>query len=60
MSRDKPLRMRIEVTAAPTPGLLRPAIERRLRGRAFPTGPEDAIGKAVADAVAANTRESKR
>jgi len=59
MSPGKPLRVRVEVTAAPTPGLLRPAIERRLTGSAFPTGPEDAIGKAVVDAVAANARRSK-
>jgi hypothetical protein len=59
MSNGKPLRVRVEVTAAPTPGLLRPAIERRLRGRAFPSGPEDAIGKAVADALAGNARRSK-
>jgi hypothetical protein len=59
MSDGKPLRVRVEVTAAPTPGLLRPAIERRLRGRAFPAGLEDAIGKAVADAVAANAMRSK-
>ena len=59
MSDGKPLRVRVEVTAAPTPGLLRPAIERRLRGRAFPADPEDAIGKAVADAVAAKVRRSK-
>jgi hypothetical protein len=59
MSHGKPLCVRVEVTAAPTPGLLRPAIERRLRGSAFPTGPEDAIGKAVAEAVATNARRSK-
>jgi hypothetical protein len=59
MTGGKPLRVRVEVPAAPTPGLLRPAIERRLRGRAFPAGPEDAIGKAVAHAVAANAMRSK-
>jgi hypothetical protein len=39
------------VQAAPSPGLLRPAIERRLAGAPFPSGPEDAVGRAVADAV---------
>lgn len=51
--RGERLRVRVKVAAAPAPGLLRPAIERRLAGRAFPAGPEDAIGKAVAEAVAA-------
>lgn len=60
MSGAKPLRLRVQVPAAPAPGLLRPAIERRLAGRAFPAGPEDAIGKAVADAVAAAARRAAR
>jgi hypothetical protein len=59
MSSSEPLRVRVEVTTAPAPGLLRAAIERRLAGGAFPAGPEDAIGKAVAAAVAADTRRPK-
>jgi len=53
MNEHRPLRVRVEVPTAPVPGLLRSAIERRLAGSAFPAGPEDAVGKAVADAVAA-------
>ena len=45
MSERMPLRVRVEVPAAPAPGLLRPAIERRLAGSAFPSGPEDAVGQ---------------
>jgi len=59
VSRDQPLRLRVQVATAPAPGLLRRAIERRLAGSAFPAGPEDAIGKAVAAAVAANARRPK-
>ncbi len=59
MSELRPLRVRVEVPAAPAPGLLRPAIERRLAESAFPAGPEDAVGKAVADAVAARERGTK-
>lgn len=51
--RSERLRVRVKVSAAPAPGLLRPAIERRLAGHAFSSGPEDAIGKAVAEAVQA-------
>ena len=47
-----PLRLRIVVAAAPEPGLLRPAIERRLAGDVFPSATEDAVGRAVAVAVA--------
>lgn len=56
MNGPVPLRVRVEVPAAPAPGLLRAAIERRLAGSAFTAGPEDAVGKAVADAVAASQR----
>jgi hypothetical protein len=45
------LRLRVEVVANPAPGLLRPAIERRLAGGSFPAGPEDAVAKAVAEAL---------
>jgi hypothetical protein len=55
---DKPLSVRVEVPATPAPGLLRPAIERRLAGGAFPTGPEDAVGKVVAEAVDAREQEA--
>jgi len=59
MNERKPLRVRVEVPAAPVPGLLRPAIERRLAGGAFPGVPEDAVGRAVAEAVAARERETQ-
>ena len=59
MNERKPLRIRLEVPAAPAPGLLRPAIEQRLAGGTFPVGPEDAVGKAVADALAARERETQ-
>jgi hypothetical protein len=59
MSGAKPLRLRVQVTAVPAPGLLRPAIERHLAGGAFFSGPEDAIGKAVAEAVAASAGRRK-
>ncbi len=59
MNERRPLRVRVEVPAAPLPGLLRSAIERRLAGSAFPAGPEDAVGKAVANAVAASERGTK-
>lgn len=44
--------LRVDVGAAPEPGLLRPAIEAALAGRAWPSGPEAAVARAVADAVA--------
>jgi len=43
--------VRVDVAAAPAPGLLRAAIERRLAGGSFPTGPEDAVAQAVARVV---------
>jgi hypothetical protein len=51
----RPLTVRVEVAADPAPGLLRPAIERRLAGGAFPAGPEDAVAQAVARAVRERT-----
>ncbi len=39
----------------PTPGLLRPAIEAALAGRAWPAGPEAAVAQAVADRIAATS-----
>jgi hypothetical protein len=43
--------LRVEVGAVPQAGLLRAAIAARLTGRPFPSGPEDAVAHAVADAV---------
>ncbi|MFN2627074.1 MAG: hypothetical protein ABR569_00370 [Gaiellaceae bacterium] len=51
MTPRTPIRVRVEVRAAPKPGLLRAAIERRLAGTAFPAGPEDVVAQAVARAV---------
>jgi hypothetical protein len=45
------LRLRVEVGAAPSPHLLRAAIERRLAGGATGAGPEDAVAETVARAV---------
>jgi hypothetical protein len=59
MKRTGPLSVRVEVPVTPEPGLLRPAIERRLEGGAFPTGPEDAVGKAVAEALDAHEQETR-
>jgi hypothetical protein len=50
-----PVRLRVDVAEAPEPGLVRPAIEARLRGAAWPTGPEAVIAEAVAEAAAAAT-----
>ena len=43
--------LRVDVGAVPQAGLLRAAIAARLTGRPFPSGPEDAVAHAVADAV---------
>ena len=51
MTSGKSLALRVEVPTPPAAGLLRAAIERRLAGAAFPSGPEDAVARAVADAV---------
>jgi hypothetical protein len=59
MTPQRPRTVRVEVPAAPTPGLLRAAIERRVAGGAFPSGPEDAVGQAVARAVR-ETREERQ
>jgi hypothetical protein len=50
-SREPGLRLRVEVGSAPSPHLLRAAIESRLAGRTFGAGPEDAVAEAVAAAV---------
>jgi len=47
------LRLRVEVGAAPSPHLLRAAIERRLGGGPAGAGPEDVIAETVARAVRA-------
>lgn len=52
-----PLRLRVEVETAPEPGLVRPAIEARLRGAPWPAGPEAIVAQAVADAVAVAAAE---
>ena len=49
-------RLRIVTRRAPTPALLRPAIEARLADRPWPDGPE----AAVADAVARAVRDAER
>ena len=48
---DPRVALRVEVGAVPQAGLLRAAIAARLAGRPFPSGPEDAVAHAVADAV---------
>lgn len=50
MSR-RPVRLRVEVPAAPRPALLRAAIAARIAGQAFPSRAEDAVGARVAAAV---------
>jgi hypothetical protein len=49
----RPQDLAVTVDSAPSAGLLRPAIEAALVGRAWPDGPEAAIARAVAGAVAA-------
>lgn len=44
----------VTVDEIPAVGLIRPAIEAALSGRAFPEGPEAAIARAVAEAVRAS------
>ena len=48
-------RLDVHVAAIPRPGLIRPRIEAALAGRPAEPGPEQAIGRAVAAAVAAVT-----
>lgn len=47
----EPLDVRVTVDAVPEPGLLRPAIEAALAGRAWPPGPERQVAAVVAAAV---------
>jgi hypothetical protein len=56
----RPLRLRVETTAAPDPLLLRAAIAARLGGRTFPARAEDEVGRRVADAVRERLREERR
>ena len=46
-------RLDVDVDCVPHPGLIRSRIEAALAGRASDPGPEQAIGQAVTDAVAA-------
>jgi hypothetical protein len=48
-------RLDVHVTSVPHPGLIRSRIESTLAGRPTEPGPEQTIGQAVADAVAAVT-----
>ncbi len=59
MRAEPPRRLRVEVGATPQPGPLRAAIAARLAGRTFPSGPEDAVGRAVAEAACSARRESR-
>jgi hypothetical protein len=54
------MRLRVEVATAPDAGLVRPAIEARLRGAPWPAGPEAVVAQAVADAVAAQVAREGR
>jgi hypothetical protein len=45
----------VNVATEPLPGLIRPAIEADLAGRAWPSGPEAQIAAAVGTAVRAET-----
>jgi hypothetical protein len=53
-------RLDVTVDRAPEPGLLRATIEAVLAGRATPPGPEQAIGQAVRDAIAAQPSPASR
>ena len=53
-------RLDVHVDAEPRPGLIRSRIESALAGRATEPGPEQAIGQAVADAVAAVTARTAK
>ena len=44
--------LHVRVDQMPEPGLLRPAIEAALAGRAWPDGPEATVARAVAHAAA--------
>ena len=55
----RPIELSVTVDAAPSAGLLRPAIEAALAGRPWPAGPEADVAKAVAEAVAAEHRPAE-
>lgn len=56
----RPVRLRVEVPAAPRPALLRAAIAARMAGRGFPSPAEDAVGARVAAAVREQLGEEGR
>jgi hypothetical protein len=51
-------RLDVYVASVPHPGLIRSRIETALTGRPSGPGPEQAIGRAVAAAVAAASRDA--
>jgi hypothetical protein len=53
-------RIDVHVDAAPHPGLIRSRIEAALTGRATESGPERAIGDAVAAAVQERVKASQQ
>ena len=55
----RPLELSVTVDAAPSPGLLRPAIEAALAGRPWPAGPEADVARAVAEAAAGERRPAE-
>jgi formaldehyde-activating enzyme involved in methanogenesis len=57
MTRSRPLRLRVQAPAKPRPALLRAAIADRLAGRPAVGPAEDAVARAVADAVSQVRRE---
>lgn len=54
-----PQNLHVRVDRAPEPGLLRPAIAAVLAGRPWPTGPEAAIARAVAEAAQDSTAAAR-
>lgn len=56
----RPVRLRVEVPAAPRPALLRGAIAARIAGHAFPSHAEDAVGVEVAAALREQLAEEGR
>ena len=57
---QRPLRLRVESSAAPEPSLLRAAIAARLAGRAFPSRAEDEVAVQVAARRARTARVEGR
>jgi len=56
---ERPLRLRVEVDAAPSPYLLRAAIARHLAGHPVAAGPERSVAEAVARAVDARAGKDR-